>query len=131
MAVIREPKIYADSYQLSVMVFDRTRNFPKHFRPTLARRLEEATLDLMLAIRLATLHREARAGALARASQKLDEMRMLLQLSHDMHLLNAPGYAEIEPLKPHLSENKWEGFRKQPLKDQASPPHRKYRRDAA
>lgn len=93
--MIREPKIYADSYQLSVMVFDRTRNFPKHFRPTLARRLEEATLDLMLAIRLATLHREARAGALARASQKLDEMRMLLQLSHDMHLLNAPGYAEL------------------------------------
>lgn len=93
--MIREPKIFSDGYQLSVMVFNRTRAFPKHFRPTLARRLEEASLDLMLTLKIASFSREAKESHLSQASERLDEIRVLLQLSHDMHLLNPAGFAEM------------------------------------
>lgn len=98
------PKILADSYQMTVMVFERTRNFPKHYRPTLGRRLEDRTIDLTSVIRVASLAPKSRAQdsrrttALDHASQILDEIRILLQLSHDMHIITSNAYGELSEL---------------------------------
>ncbi len=52
---MKEPKIFADCYQTSIQVFNRTKNFPKALRPTIGRRLEEASLNCLISIRKASL----------------------------------------------------------------------------
>ena len=101
---VKDPKVLADSYQLTVMVFGRTRSFPKHYRPTLGRRLEDRAIDLTRAIRVASLSKAGggkdsrRAACLQSASELLDEMRILLQLAHDMQIIPTTGYAELSEL---------------------------------
>jgi hypothetical protein len=99
----RSPKILADSYQLTVMVFGRTRSFPKHYRPTLGRRLEDRAIDLTSAVRVASLAKgggkdSRRTASLESASELLDEIRILLQLAHDMQIIPTAGYAELSEL---------------------------------
>lgn len=101
---ISDPKILVDSYQLTVMVFGRTRAFPKHFRPTLGRRLEDRVVDLTCTLRVATLNKRSsgkesrRPALLELASGHLDEIRILLQLAHDMQIVPSSGYGELSEL---------------------------------
>jgi hypothetical protein len=96
------PKLYADSYQLGLNIFQRTKNFPKHFRPTLGRRLEEAGMDLTLQLRLASVAPRSRFGgrvdSLRLASERLDDIRIMLQMSHDLAVLTGPAYGELSEL---------------------------------
>ncbi len=94
---MQDPKIYADAYQLAIMVFNRTRSYSKPLRPTLGRRLEEAAIDLLIAVRSATTTQKgvSRQAFLLQASEYLDGVRILLQLAHDMKALPAAGYAEM------------------------------------
>ncbi len=94
-----EPKIYSDSYQLMLSLFHRTRAFPKFFRPTLGRQLEEAALDLLKKVRLAAVNKDGlRVTSLNVASERLDEIRILLQVSKDLKLLNIAGYGELSEI---------------------------------
>ncbi len=96
---LSEPKIYSDSYQLMLSLFNRTRAFPKFFRPTLGRQLEEAALDLLKKVRLAAVNKEGlRVSSLILASERLDEIRILLQISRDLKLLNIAGYGELSEI---------------------------------
>jgi hypothetical protein len=96
------PKLYADAYELSLRIFQRTKNFPKHFRPTLGRRLEEAGMDLTLRVRLALVEGKTSAGGspshLREASSRLDDVRIMLQMSHDLGILTGPAYGELSEL---------------------------------
>lgn len=99
-------KIYADAYQLAILIFERTRTFPKHHRPTLGRRLEEASLNLTIQIRMAlvlpTSRREHRLRALDRASTCLDEMRIVSQMSRDLRLILANPYKDFCELSDEI-----------------------------
>jgi len=93
------PKLYADGYQLGLKIFERTRNFPKHFRPTLGRRLEEAGMDLTLQLRLASVAGKSGDSGqdtpLSRSSMHLDDIRIMLQMSHDLGVLTGTAYGEL------------------------------------
>lgn len=93
----QDPPIISDAYQLSLALFHRTKTFTKHLRPTLGRRLEEASLDLMVHLRHFSFTREKlrRQNSLLLASERLDEIRLLSQMSFDMKALTPSGYAEV------------------------------------
>jgi hypothetical protein len=57
------PKIYVDAHSLTIKVFSRSKAFPKHYRPTLARRLEEGCLELLVQLRSAALSPGSRKQA--------------------------------------------------------------------
>ncbi len=93
---MKEPKIFADCYQTSIQVFNSTKNFPKALRPTVGRRLEEASLNCLISIRKASLSAPAlRLKYLHVASESLDEMRTLIQFSKDMGAINVAGFSEL------------------------------------
>jgi len=95
---MRNPKVYADAYQFCVQVFFRTKAFQKAMRPTLGRRLEETAMELVFAARgfsVARAYSSQKITLIERASQSLDEIRILLQLSHDMQQLGDAGYGEL------------------------------------
>lgn len=99
---MQRSKIYKDSYQLMIHVFHRTKNFPKFYRPTLGRRLEEGSLDLTQVIAQALMlsaskndHDDLRLDLFIKSSMMLDQFRVVLNLSKDLQILNISGYEEL------------------------------------
>ena len=52
---MKDPKIFVDSYSMTLKIFNYTKSIPKVFRPTLGRRLEEDALKLTHTIRKSLL----------------------------------------------------------------------------
>lgn len=49
--MISLPPIYSEVYHLTREILLYSRKFPKHYRPTLGRMMEEASLDLTILLR--------------------------------------------------------------------------------
>lgn len=98
-----KPKIFSDAYQLTVQVFVMTKGLPKAYRPTLGRRLEEGSLNLLCSLDRA-MKTSARASAerkieqFRHASDALDEIRVVLQLSNDLGLISHVLLSELSVL---------------------------------
>jgi four helix bundle protein len=96
---MKNNKIYSDCYQTSIHIFNRTKSFPKHLRPTLGRKIEESILDCLLNIRKANVSTAPkRIDFLYQASNSLDDLRTLVGISKDMMALNPAGFSEITEL---------------------------------
>ncbi|NBT59418.1 four helix bundle protein [bacterium] len=93
----QDPPVISDAYQLSLSLFHRTKGFTKHLRPTLGRRLEEASLELLVLLRNFSFSKDKiqRKQTLALCSQRLDEIRLLTQLSFDLKALTPASYQEV------------------------------------
>jgi len=93
---VKDPKIYTDAYQLTLSIFHRTKSFSKHMRPTLGRRLEEAAINLAFATKRAMFSKaDSKTRHLYQASDILDEIRILVQLSRDLEIISVGGYGEL------------------------------------
>jgi len=102
---MKNPKLFSDSYQLTLTLFHRTKNFPKQMRPTVGRRLEESSVDLLLSVKLASISKgKSRVQKLRTASQKLDEIRLLVQLSKDTKILSSGSFGEISSLTSEIGK---------------------------
>ena len=90
-------KIYADSYALSVSIFQRTKAIPKAQRQTLARGLEECSLELLFAVRAAGVAGlvEHKRLACHKASDALDRVRIYAQVSKDLGFFSDTAYFEL------------------------------------
>lgn len=100
-------KIVVDAYSLALAIFKRSSGFPKHYRPTLGRRLEDGALNLTLAVRISSLTSgkdglERRKRFLDRSSELLDELRIALQICHDLSIIPSSGYADLSELTSEI-----------------------------
>lgn len=102
---MKEPKIYSDCYQAAIQVFNKTKSFPKPLKPTLGRKIEEASLQCLLCVQRASVTKgQSRLKNLYLASDALDEMRTLLQFSKDMQALNVAGFSELTSLTKEIGK---------------------------
>lgn len=94
---MRETKVYSDCYQATIQIFHRTKNFSKAMRPTLGRRIEEATLDCLVNVRKASVVKSQvqRLKHLNNADESLDELRTLIQLASELKELSVPAFSEL------------------------------------
>lgn len=94
---MRETKVYSDCYQATVQIFNKTKSFSKPMRPTLGRRIEEATLDCLVNVRKASVVKspEQRLRHLNNADEALDELRTLIQLAEEMKELSVGAFSEL------------------------------------
>lgn len=100
---MNDPKVFSDSYDMTLKIFNYTKSIPKSFRPTLGRRLEEDALKITHAIRVALLSSKKvssrgenhRMTQLKNASDSLDEIRVNLKICHDLKIISIPFYKEI------------------------------------
>ena len=100
---MKDAKIYADAYQLSLLVFHRTKSYPKHLRPTLGRILEESSVLLLTNIRKATVQSgKSRVASLRRSSSNLDDIRIVLQLAKEMKCLSPGAFGDISKITLEL-----------------------------
>ena len=96
---VKLPKVYSDSYQLTLTAFARSKSFPKPMRPNLGRRIEEASLDLTSATRKMLLcpksENARKAAYLLAAEEAVDELKFLCQLAGDLKAMSAGSYGGI------------------------------------
>lgn len=102
---MREPKVFSDSYQFTISLFNRTKSFPRSLRPTLGRKMEELSLEMTQNLRRALLIpvRTSKSGTghsirlrlLRAASDHLDDIRVLMDLSRDLQVLSISGFEEL------------------------------------
>ena len=96
---MKHPKIYVDCYQAAIQIFNRTKGFPKHLRPTLGRKLEESSIECLLSIQKACVTtKELRLTHLRSASDSLDNLKTLIQVSRDLNALQVAGLSELSQL---------------------------------
>lgn len=97
--VVKLPQLYSESYHLSLDILAKTKGFPKHYRPTLARRLEDRTLDLCMSVRKLFLTKKQLAEEKERqtleASHAVDDLKFLWQLCRDLKLISAGSFGEV------------------------------------
>lgn len=96
----RSPQVFSDSYSLCLQVFHYAKLFAKPYRPTLGRRLEETSLDVVLSIKRSLFMSAGpeKAKCFEQVSQVLNETRTLFDLARDIGLLTPAAYQELSDL---------------------------------
>lgn len=90
-----EAPIYVAAYDLARLVLERTVQFPRNQRFVLARRMEEAALDLLDAITVALYHPRLRADRLLAADAALTRLRVSTRLARDLQVLAVKAALEL------------------------------------
>ncbi len=80
------------AYDLLQWTLSRTQAYPRPFRASLGRRIQERSFDLYESL-LAAVDSPDPAGALRRADRNLAALRTYLRLSRDLNLLSLQQYA--------------------------------------
>ncbi len=77
-------------------LLDRTQRFPKAWRFTLTRRIEELGIDILeLVVDACYRSGPATRAALVDADRRLTRLRVLLRLAHGRRLLDHGGYEHV------------------------------------
>ncbi len=92
-------KILTDLYQVTILVFERTKAMPKHLRPVLGRSLEEKVLTAMFYMRKAMKTKgHLRLKYFHHASDYLDSLKFLIQLAYDLKSISITALDQIMTL---------------------------------
>ena len=86
------------AYNLALEINQAVIKFPRHQRPGLGRRMEEAAFDLVAALvkaRYLKAADPAKAALLIRASQALDTLRLLVRMSKHLRYLPPKRYEDL------------------------------------
>lgn len=98
---MKESPLFSKSYAFIQWLIPQTVKFPREQRFVVAQRLQNAALDFMESLYLAT-NQDNTLQALQRADVKLKQLRFYLRLSHDLKLINTRrlehAYRSVEEL---------------------------------
>ena len=83
--------IYQKTYDFILWLHPVVNKFPKSQRFVLGQRVENKTLDLIHSVIVANAERD-KFAILKQASVELDELRILVRLSKDLHFVNVKQY---------------------------------------
>ena len=83
--------IYQKTYDFMLWLHPVVNKFPKNQRFVLGQKIENKTLDLIHSMIVANALRD-KSAALRQASAELDELRILIRLSKDLHFVNVKQY---------------------------------------
>lgn len=79
--------------ETSQWLLERTARFPKRLRHTLTERIELLAIDLLEEITSAA-YQKSKTATLRRANDRLNRLRVLIRLAHEMGVLSHGHYEE-------------------------------------
>lgn len=82
----KQPPVLHDAYDLALALYREVPKFPKAQRFVLGQRIEHASLDVLFGV-AAAADADARVASLRRASEALDQLRLLVRLAADLGFL--------------------------------------------
>lgn len=87
MALYTELPVYKEAYQLTLKVFECTRNFPREYKYTLGQDMKRDTLHLLRCIYRANKHKN-RAEHLETFLDEFELLKLEIRLCVEMKLLS-------------------------------------------
>ncbi len=92
--MINEPPIFHKTYELILWLWPVVNKFPKSQRFVLRQRIENTLLDFLELIIEAKISK-IKISALAKASVKLDKLRIIIRLAKDLNFISIRQYQFI------------------------------------
>ncbi len=96
---IREPKVVSDLNSLALTIFDVSKKIPKHWRPSLGRKLENLALDSLLATKRFAMspHNQKLQDwkILVTAVENFDDLETMISICHELRCLSDGKFGEI------------------------------------
>jgi hypothetical protein len=92
---VRDLVIYQKAYDVTLFALPVLNRMPKCYRPTLARDLQAALVDLVTGIVAANQDPRARPELLRGLDTRLEVARVLLRLSHDLQTIPTRAYGQL------------------------------------
>lgn len=89
--------IYKASYDLVKLITEATGNFKRDFRPTLGKRLQDETFELILHVCKANAASEKLAH-IENVLEQISVLEMLTQLAFDLGLFSTKGFSDAVDL---------------------------------
>ena len=89
-----EPPVFVLWFDFTKWLLAKTEKFPRRVRPTLSNRIENLALDITQEI-VGARYSRSKARQLGEINLKLDQLRILLRLCHDMEYLDHKGYRYV------------------------------------
>jgi len=86
-----EAPIFVLWYEFTKWLLSRTEKFPKNIRFTFSQRIENLALDITQDLAVAR-YASCKADLLNTINLKLDQLRILLRMTHDLEYLDNKGY---------------------------------------
>ncbi len=84
---MKEVKIINDTYRLLKWILPILAKYPRNYRYSLGMRIENCLYELLELFQMAYL-KESKSIVLTQADVKLEHLRLLIRLSHDLHLFD-------------------------------------------
>jgi len=84
---VKDVKVINDTYRLLKWLLPIISKYPRNFRYSLGLRIENSLYDLLDHLQTA-YHGTEKLAHLTNASNKLEHVRLLIRLSHEMHLFD-------------------------------------------
>ena len=98
----KELPIYRVTYQLLEKVTQFARNFPRDMRLSLAGRLQEESVELVLNVYRANTARQGRREILGRILERVQVLELILRLCRDMRLISIKQHASVIELTDQI-----------------------------
>ena len=93
------PKIVHDANNLCLLIFRLTSAIPKHYRPTLAQKLELMSMETYLSARSFVLSNTAaktKSGTeLASMIKNIDQIEAIIGIAHDLRAINDSMFGQV------------------------------------
>lgn len=90
--MIKLPPIYRRTWKLTIEILETGSKFPKQYRPTMARRLESASLDLLIGLRQSLL---GSGDSFKNLLGFIDEIKVLMGVAFELRLLSPGRYENL------------------------------------
>ena len=87
--------IYRATYQLLELVVGIARNFPRDLKISLAGRLQDECVELVVCVYRSNFARHGRKELIEKALERVQTLELLIRLCHDMRLINNKSHAAL------------------------------------
>jgi hypothetical protein len=106
-----ELPIYRVTYQLLERITKYARNFPRDMKLSLAGRLQQECVELVLNVYRANAARQGRAQYINVVLERVQVVELLIRLCRDLHLVSTAQYAAVIELTDQIGRQA-QGWRK-------------------
>ncbi|MDP2104111.1 MAG: four helix bundle protein [Candidatus Gracilibacteria bacterium] len=87
--------VYRASYDFFVATFAFTKTFTKEYKYTLGENIKKETIELMMGVYQANSDQLGRYDLLRKARIRLETIRLLLRLTHDLGQINLKKFIDL------------------------------------
>ena len=103
MALYYELPVYKDTYQLILMIYGFTKEFPREYKYSLGQEMKRDVMELVRSIYRAN-RSEAKRQFLEEYLEQFELLKLEIRIAHDLNILGLRQYAAVSELMNNIGK---------------------------